>query len=70
MDQDRKNDWRELCRAVASELDPEKLMQLITELTRALDERDKNRKSPRNPLDDGDTRQSLPRRSLRSEPAV
>ena len=64
MDQDGKNDWRELCRKAASELDPEKLMQLIAELTKALDERDKNRKSPHT-RNDGDTGQSL-----RSEPAV
>ena len=64
MDQDGKNNWRELCRKAASELDPEKLMQLIAELTKALDERDKDRKGPRT-RNDGDTRQSL-----RSEPAV
>jgi hypothetical protein len=40
MDQDRTKDWRELCEAAASELDPAKLMNLIAELTRALDERD------------------------------
>jgi hypothetical protein len=40
MDQDRTKDWRELCKAAASELDPAKLMNLIAELTRALDERD------------------------------
>ncbi len=59
MDQDRKNDWRELCRAAANELDPEKLMRLIAQLTEALNERDKNRNSPRKPFDDADTRQSL-----------
>jgi hypothetical protein len=39
---DRTKDWRELCRAAATELDPVKLMRLIAELTRALNERDKH----------------------------
>jgi hypothetical protein len=43
MDQDRVKDWRELCKAAANELDPKKLMALIAEITRALDERDKKR---------------------------
>ncbi len=37
MDQDRNEDWRELCKAAANELDPTKLMNLITELNRALE---------------------------------
>ena len=67
MDPERTKDWRELCKAAANELDPEKLMHLIAELTRALDERDKDRMLPRKSLDDGNSRQS---RLLRSEPAV
>jgi hypothetical protein len=43
MDQDRVKDWRELCQAAANELDPKKLMALIAEITRALDERDERR---------------------------
>ena len=43
MDQDRGKDWRELCQAAATELDPKKLMALIAEITRALDERDERR---------------------------
>jgi len=43
MDQDRTKDWRELCSAAANEVDPVKLMNLIAELTKALDERDKKR---------------------------
>ena len=43
MDQDRVKDWRELCEAAANELDRNKLMALIAEITRALDERDKKR---------------------------
>jgi len=41
MDQDHSRDWRELCKAAATELDPVKLMHIISELTKALDERDK-----------------------------
>jgi hypothetical protein len=44
MDQDHAKDWRELCKAAANELDPKKLMALIGEITRALDERDERRK--------------------------
>jgi hypothetical protein len=43
MDQDRGKDWRELCQAAATELDPKKLMALIAEMSRALDERDERR---------------------------
>jgi len=43
MDQDRAKDWRELCKAAANESDPNKLMALVAEITRALDERDKKR---------------------------
>lgn len=39
MTQDRSMDWQELCKKAANELDPAKLMQLIAELTKALDER-------------------------------
>jgi transposase len=51
MTQDRTTDWQELCKKAANELDPVKLMQLIAELTKALDERN-NRRS--NGLDRGD----------------
>jgi len=43
MDQDRVKDWRELCKAAANEPDQKKLMALIAEITRALDERDERR---------------------------
>jgi hypothetical protein len=44
MDQDRVvKDWRELCEAAANELDPKKLMALIAEIARALNERDVRR---------------------------
>ncbi len=45
MERERTKDWRELCKAAATELDPTKLMDLITELTKALDERDKKRRN-------------------------
>jgi hypothetical protein len=63
MDQDRTRDWRELCSAAANELDPAKLMDLIAELTKALDERDeKRRKTPGGNPDDRDARaRSFPR---------
>jgi len=67
MDRDRTKDWRELCKAAANEHDPAKLMDLIIELTKALDERDKKRRNVtgENP-DENDGRN----RSLRSKPAV
>ncbi len=43
MDQDRVKDWQELCKAAANEPDTKKLMALIAEITRALDERDERR---------------------------
>ena len=39
---DRTKDWRELCTEAATELDPAKLMKLIAELTRVLNERNQN----------------------------
>ena len=52
MDQDQPKDWRELCKAAATELDPAKLMNLIAELTKALDERSKKRKLPAEPANE------------------
>lgn len=39
MDQHHNEDWQELCKAAATELDPAKLINLISELNKALDER-------------------------------
>jgi hypothetical protein len=67
MERDRTKDWRELCKAAATELDPAKLMDLIAELTKALDERDKKRRhvNGENPNENrGESR------SLGSEPAI
>jgi len=42
MDQDppKSKDWRELCEAAATELDPVKLLALVREINRALAERE------------------------------
>lgn len=44
MNQDGPNRWMELCKAAESELDPKKLMDLISEIIRALDERDEKQR--------------------------
>jgi hypothetical protein len=49
MDQDRSNDWRTLCKAAATELDPIKLMDLVSEIIASLDERDEKRNPIRTP---------------------
>lgn len=36
-------DWRKLCEAAAKEEDPNKLMELVSEINKALDERDLKR---------------------------
>lgn len=43
MSGDRK-DWRKLCELAVKEHDPQKLMQLIEQLTRALAERNEQQK--------------------------
>ena len=43
IDQDQTRDWRELCKAAANEQDPKKLMALIAEISKALDDRDRRR---------------------------
>jgi hypothetical protein len=53
MDQNRNENWQDLCKAAANELDPKKLMDLITELNRALDKRDGQRTASAGPIDDG-----------------
>ncbi len=45
MDQDRTEHWRELCNAAANEFDSTKLMDLIAELNRTLEERDQKRQN-------------------------
>jgi hypothetical protein len=43
VDQHQTKDWRELCKAAANEPDPNKLMALVAEITKALDEHDGRR---------------------------
>ena len=65
--QDRSRDWRELCKEAATELDPAKLMNLIAELTRALNERDRNRQPAAPETDNQMTGMQI---SLHRKPAV
>lgn len=59
-EQDHLNDWRELCKAAVNEPDPEKLMNLISEINRLLDERERKQKSI------SDNAKDCVRRSLRT----
>jgi hypothetical protein len=53
MNQNRNENWRELCKAAANEVDPNKLMDLITELNKALEERDGRRTTPAEAIEGG-----------------
>ena len=68
MNQDRTRNWRELCEAVATELDPAKLMDLIAELSKALDQCDQKGRNAGEGSNSEDRNQQA--RSWRSEPAV
>jgi hypothetical protein len=46
MSAEKRRDWRELCEAVRNEKDPQRLLELVAELVRALDERDRRQPSP------------------------
>ena len=39
MDQDPTRDWQELCEAASKEPDPKKLMSLLTEMVKMIDDR-------------------------------
>jgi len=67
MDRDQTKDWRELCKAAAQELDPVKLTEIIAELIKTLDERDRKR---RNTTGENPGDHDSGSRSLRSEPAM
>jgi hypothetical protein len=41
MNQGQVKDWRDLCQTAASEQDPNKLMALVAEIIKALDDRNK-----------------------------
>lgn len=45
MDNDRSNDFKELCRAAAHEMDSDKLMVLVAEIIDAYDEGERKRNS-------------------------
>jgi len=47
MNQDRDKKWWELCRAAATEQDSSKLMELVAEIIKELDQRDRKLKSAR-----------------------
>lgn len=53
MQQIRDDEWRELCRAAAVEPDPKKLIELVTEINRQLEERDKNLRAASKKRKDG-----------------
>lgn len=36
--ENKKRDWKELCEAASKELDPQRLLALVSELTQLLDE--------------------------------
>jgi len=42
-----KERWQELCEVAVNEQDPEKLLELAAEISRALDERSERRKQQR-----------------------
>jgi hypothetical protein len=44
-----KKDWKELSQAAAQETDPQKLMELVEQLNRALEEREAELKLRRSP---------------------
>jgi hypothetical protein len=67
MNRDQTKDWRELCKAAAQELDPAKLTDIIAELIKTLDERDRKR---RNTTGENAGDNDGGSRSLRSEPAM
>ena len=54
MSDNTPKDWRELCRRAAQELDPEKLLDLIVQINKALDERAKKQRDNIDPTSDLD----------------
>ncbi len=55
MSTDKRRDWRELCEAVVKEQNPEHLMDLVSELMKALDERKGRAESPADLRSQGST---------------
>lgn len=54
MSESTPKDWRELCRKAAEELDPDKFMDLIVEINKALDEHARKHKGVLDKLSDSD----------------
>jgi hypothetical protein len=46
MDQGSDKNWQDLCQAAATEQDPKKLMRLVAEIIKTLDDRNRRFKSP------------------------
>lgn len=42
MDQEKKDRWIQLCELASNEKDPERLLQLVVEINRLLDEKDQS----------------------------
>ena len=55
MSQNSPKDWRELCRKAQEELDPDKLIDLIVEINKALDDQALKRKGTLDKISDLDT---------------
>ena len=48
MNSERKQEWMRLCELASKEQDPEKLMELVREITRLLEEREAAIKAKKN----------------------
>jgi hypothetical protein len=46
MEQNRDKNWQDLCQAAATEQNPRKLMALVAEILKTLDDRDRKAGSP------------------------
>jgi uncharacterized coiled-coil protein SlyX len=55
MRENNPKDWRELCRKAQQELDPDKLMDIIVEINRALDEQARKRREIVDKLTESDS---------------
>jgi len=53
MSSEQKQEWMRLCELASKEQDPEKLMELVREITRLLEERETEIKAKRTTSDSG-----------------
>jgi hypothetical protein len=53
MSSEQKQEWMRLCEVASKEQDPEKLMELVREITRLLEERETAIKAKRTTSDSG-----------------